>query len=83
MIDSELLVKLRCPDTRRPLRPATAAELAELNEVIGRGEVTNRGGKVVSERIDGALVRDDETVAYPIRHDIPLMLVEEAIPLVR
>jgi uncharacterized protein YbaR (Trm112 family) len=81
MIDSELLAKLRCPETRLVLRVAAAAELAQLNEGIRRGGIKNRGGKAVIEAVDGALVRADDKVAYPIRNDIPLMLAEEAIPL--
>jgi len=35
----------------------------------------------VLERIDAGLVRADGKFLYPIRHDIPIMLVDEAIPL--
>jgi uncharacterized protein YbaR (Trm112 family) len=81
MIDPELLAKLRCPETRQPVRLADAAEVTKLNERIQAGAVSNRGGKTVAEPIDAALVREDRKFAYPIRHDIPLMLLEEAIPL--
>ena len=83
MINSELLSKLRCPETRQPLRLADATEVSQLNERIKSGGVKNRGGKPVTEPVDGALVRDDRQVAYAIRQEIPVMLVEEAIPLAR
>jgi uncharacterized protein YbaR (Trm112 family) len=35
----------------------------------------------VTEPVDGGLVRSDGRFLYPIRDDIPIMLVEEAIPL--
>jgi len=83
MIDSELLSKLRCPETRQPLRLAEAAEVTQLNQRISSGAVRNRAGKPVTDPIEGALVREDQQVVYAIRHGIPLMLVEDAIPLTR
>lgn len=79
MIDPELLAKLRCPETRLPVRPAGADEISRLNERIRAGGVSNRSGKPVTETVDGALVRQDRKLAYPIRNEIPLMLVEEAL----
>ena len=35
----------------------------------------------VAEAVGGALVREDKSVAYAVRDDIPVMLVEEGIPL--
>ncbi len=43
--------------------------------------MTNRGGAGVREPIEGGLVRQDGKWLYPIRDDIPIMLVEEALPL--
>jgi uncharacterized protein len=83
MIDPELLSKLRCPETRQPLRLADATQVLQLNDRIRAGDLKNRGGKAVTESIDGALVREDDRVAYAIRREIPVMLVEEAIPLPR
>ena len=36
---------------------------------------------MVKEKIDEGLVRADGKYLYPIRHNIPVMLVDEAIPL--
>ena len=41
----------------------------------------NRVGQPVKEKIDGGLVREDKKFLYPIRGNIPVMLVDEAIPL--
>jgi len=40
-----------------------------------------RGGQPVKEKLDAGLVRADGRFLYPIRSDIPVMLVDEAIPL--
>jgi uncharacterized protein YbaR (Trm112 family) len=43
--------------------------------------VSNRGGVAVSDALVEALVREDGALLYPVRDDIPIMLVDESIPL--
>jgi len=81
LIDPGLLKILCCPETRQPVSEADAALVTELNNRIAAGAVKNRGGKSVSYKIDGALIRQDRQIVYPIRHRIPIMLIDEAIPL--
>ena len=81
MLDPELLALLVCPETRQELTPADPAEIARLNEAIGQGRVRNVAGGTVAEPVDAALVRADRTVAYPVRDDIPVMLIEEGLVL--
>lgn len=81
MIDSELLDILACPETKEPVTLAPAELIERLNAAIRAGRVTNRAGGPVKEPIDGGLVRTDQRYLYPIRDEIPVMLVDEAIPL--
>ncbi|HJO03003.1 MAG TPA: Trm112 family protein [Acidobacteriota bacterium] len=81
MIDQELLEILACPEDKTPLRLADDKTLAELNEAIAAGTLTNRGGDLVEEPVDAGLVREDGRYLYAIRDDIPIMLIDEAIPL--
>lgn len=81
MIDSELLKILCCPETHQAVQSAAAALIERLNQQIASGTVRNRGGKPVSEKLEGAFVRADGKFLYPIRQDIPVMLIDEAIPL--
>ncbi len=81
MVDQSLLDILVCPETKQPLRVANAELLERLNTSIREGSVTNRGGDTVSEDIDEGLVREDGSFLYPVRDDIPIMLIDEAIPL--
>jgi uncharacterized protein len=83
MIEPELLAILCCPETRQPVRLAAPAEIVEINQRIASGSARTRAGNVVSEIIEGGLVRQDGAVVYAIRHGIPIMLAEEAIPLPR
>ncbi len=81
MVDPELLEILVCPENKTPVRLADEALVARMNKDIEAGRLKNRAGETVSLRIDGALVREDGRYAYLIRDDIPIMLVNEAVPL--
>ena len=81
MIDPKLLQILCCPETHQALREAEAGLLAQLNEKIGAGALKNRAGQPVKEVLQGGLVRADGKFVYPVRQGIPVMLVDEAIPL--
>lgn len=81
MIDEKLLEILVCPETKEPVQLADAALVDSINQAIGKGALKSRNGEPVSEAIDGGLVRKDGKFLYPIRDDIPIMLIEEAIPL--
>jgi uncharacterized protein YbaR (Trm112 family) len=81
MIQPELLEILCCPETHQPVREAESSLIERLNAQIAAGTLKNRAGQVVGVKLDGGLVRADGKVLYPIRDEIPVMLVEEAIPL--
>jgi uncharacterized protein YbaR (Trm112 family) len=81
VVDQSLLDILVCPETKQPLSVADAALLDRLNAAIHRGGIKNRGGQAVSAPIDEGLVRKDGSVLYPVRDDIPIMLIDESIPL--
>ena len=81
MIDPELLKILCCPDTHQEVRLAEPAVIEKLNGQIATGTVTNHAGQRVTEEVDGGLIRTDGKLLYPIRRGIPIMLVDEGIPL--
>ncbi len=81
MLSPDLLEILCCPENKEPLTLADAALIDKINAKIASGGVQNRGSQPVTERIDGGLVRQDRKYLYPIREDIPIMLIDEALPL--
>jgi uncharacterized protein YbaR (Trm112 family) len=80
-IDPGLLQILCCPETHQSVAEADAALVGELNERIARSAVKNRAGQILSEKLEGGLLRQDRQVLYPIRNHLPVLLIDEAIPL--
>ncbi len=81
MLDPELLALLVCPATHQDVALATAGEIAALNEAIRAGHVRTAGGNPVAQPVEGALIRADRSIAYPIRDGIPVMLVAEGLSI--
>jgi uncharacterized protein YbaR (Trm112 family) len=79
MIDEELLELLACPETRQPLRMAEPEVLERLNAAIRSGSLSNVGGELQEAQLEGALVREDGRIAYPIVDGIPVLLVDEGL----
>lgn len=80
MIAPDILAILCCPESHQDLALADDATVQKLNAQIAAGTVKNRAGHLVREKIDGALRRADGKYLYPIRQNIPVLLVDEAIP---
>ncbi|MEO6096315.1 MAG: hypothetical protein ABIW76_11660 [Fibrobacteria bacterium] len=81
MVDKELLDMLCCPETKEDVSLADGALIEALNRKVEAGQLVNRGGENVKEKMDSGLIRADKRYLYPIREDIPIMLIDEAIPL--
>jgi uncharacterized protein YbaR (Trm112 family) len=80
-LDNDLLELMVCPDSREKLSLADASLVAQLNARVEKGELTNRAGDPVEQKLDAALVRDDGEFAYSVIDDIPNLIVDEGIPL--
>lgn len=80
-INKDLLAILCCPDSKQSVFLIDTSSLSKLNQVIDSGELKNQGGNLVKEKLQGGLIRSDEKVVYPIRENIPILLIEEGIPV--
>mgnify|MGYP005712969387 CR=1 FL=1 len=81
MLDPEFVKILVCPDNRTPVRIASEQEITKLNQKIEEGSLKNIGGRKVNDKLDGGMIREDGDRLYPVRKNIPVMLIEEAIQL--
>ena len=81
MVDQELLDILVCPENKSAVKLVGEDVLKKINGAITAGGAKNRSGEAVTETIDGGLLREDGRYLYPVRDDIPIMLIDEAIPM--
>ena len=81
MVDPELLEILVCPETKTPVHLADDALMERVNRAVSEGRLVTRGGRTLTERLEGGLVRSDGRLLYPIQDGIPVMLIDEALPL--
>lgn len=81
-IDRRLLDLLCCPLNRKPLRLATAAEIRQLQEAAGRGELVYAQQRNPASAPAEALLEPASGRFYPVLDEIPVLLPEEAITVV-
>jgi len=81
MISKDILNILACPETHQDLTPADAKLVEQINVLIGQGVLRNRANEKIIKKIDGGLVRQDRKYLYPVRENIPILLIDEAIAL--
>ena len=80
-VSAQLLALLRCPETMQPLSLASPEQLALVEATRAAGSLRDRAGKPVTELISEGLIRADGRLLFPVRDGIPILLLDEAVPL--
>lgn len=81
MFSADFLQMLRCPESRTTLAEADASLVARLNDAVDAGTLRNRGGELVTRKLEAGLVRADGAIVYPVFDGIPVLLIDEGVPL--
>lgn len=81
MVDSELLSILVCPENKTPVRLVDADMVGKVNAAIASGSLKYRNGEKVEDAIEDGLLREDGAFLYAVREGIPIMLIDESIPM--
>ena len=79
MIDPLILETLCCPDTHERLVVADEKLVAQMNRQIATHTLSNRGGKQLTDPLEGGLVCAGGAWLYPVQEGIALLVSEEAI----
>src|SRR5690348_7858712 len=75
LLSAEVLAILCCPEMHQGLARAGGDLVQEINRKIAAGALKNRAGQLVTEPLDGALLREDRQYMYAVRGDVPVLLV--------
>lgn len=79
MIVKDLLKILCCPETKQGIQYIEGAVINTINAAIKKGTLKNRSNQTIKDPITAGLLREDRKYLYPVREDIPIMLIDEAI----
>jgi len=80
-MNKELLTILVCPVTKLPVRLLSRSNLQILNRIISEGNLQNAAGQRVDSQFSQALIARNNTMIYPVKDGIPIMLEDQAIPI--
>jgi len=70
-----------CPENYLPLKVADYEQVNNLNKMIEDRQICNRDNSKLEDTINGALIRVDGKVLYPVKDGIPILLTEKSILL--
>ncbi len=76
-MNKEIFTLLCCPETKQEVTEMTKDEVKAINKAIAAKKIRTVAGKLLRDRIETALIREDKKIAYPIRKGIPIMLIDE------
>jgi uncharacterized protein YbaR (Trm112 family) len=80
-MDRKLLDLLVCPATRQPLALLDKPGLEALNRAIAAGSVKRVDDTAQTEAVREALISRDRKTLYRVDDGIPVLLIEEGIPV--
>jgi uncharacterized protein YbaR (Trm112 family) len=80
-LDPGLITLIRCPVTKSTLAPASTSIIEKLNKQIEARAVVNQIGQTVDLNLDGGFINENRSLLFPIRDEIVILSVDQAICL--
>ena len=80
-LSPESIKMIRCPVTESRLTEATASVVDRLNLQIENSKMTNQDGQVVKAKLDGGFINADQSLFFPVRGGIIVLIADQAIQL--
>ena len=78
-MDKKLLDILCCPSSKQSIGLLNKADLAQLNEQIAAGRISQLDDQKLNQPLQEALITQDRKLIYRVDDGIPVLLAEEAI----
>lgn len=78
-ISSQLLEILVCPVTKLPVSVLSGDKLLKLNALIEQGDIVTKDQTAVTEKLEEALITNNEQTIYRVQEGIPIMLEDQGI----
>ncbi len=75
------IANLRCPIQHTPLRAADPDLLEQVNAAIESGDLSCRGGHVLTQQLDEALVNEQGCFLWPVHDGIASLVLDDGISL--
>jgi uncharacterized protein YbaR (Trm112 family) len=81
LLSDEIIKILCCPKTKLPLKLLDQSAIDKINKEIENGELKYFTGDTVHDKIDGGFLRIDGKLLFPIKNEIPVLIMDEAIDI--
>ena len=72
---------LAAPDSLSLLSEASSELILKVNEAISANKIVDQSGRLVEQPLESGLLQTEQSLLFPIRQGIVIMILESAIPL--
>jgi uncharacterized protein YbaR (Trm112 family) len=79
-VAANLLEIIMCPRTKQNLQNLSPEKVGEINKEIEAGGVKYYDESPVDQKLDEALISEDQKVIYRVDEGIPVMMIDKGIP---
>ena len=78
-VTEKLIEIIMCPRTKQNLKNLSPERVANLNQQVEQGKVKFYDKTPVEDRLNEALITEDEKVIYRVDGGIPILMIDKGI----